>query len=71
MDMKDNIHYQWLTSEVISDLDEYHNDLIHSGDDFNVNSYYSADEENNGSGYGIEVLRGYNLVDHFFVHLVL
>ena len=46
MGMKDNIQYQWLTSEMVSDLDEYHNDPIHSGDDFNVDSHYSADEEN-------------------------
>jgi hypothetical protein len=45
MGMKDNIHYQWLTSEMVSDLDEHHNDPIHNGDDFNVDTHYTADED--------------------------
>jgi hypothetical protein len=45
MGMKDNIHYQWLTSEMVSDLDEHHNDPIHNNDDFNVDTHYIADED--------------------------
>ena len=47
MGMKENIHYQWLTSEMVSNLDQYHNNPIYNGDDFNVNSHYSANKENN------------------------
>jgi hypothetical protein len=43
MEFKDNTHYQWLTPEMVSDLND---DPIHNGDDFNVDFHYSADEKN-------------------------
>jgi hypothetical protein len=44
---KDNIHYQWATSEMLNDLDdEYHDNAINNGDDFNMDTHNDAYEEN-------------------------
>jgi hypothetical protein len=47
MGMKDNIQYQWLAPDVIADFDEYHNDDVNNGDDFNVDTHYSVEEGSN------------------------